>query len=218
VPAGVEYDAATRTATLTPTAPLAPSTTYTAEVGTAAVSARGVTMERPEAWGFSTSNCPCRLFQGEPAPAVSGLDTRNYRSGGGPWSLELGVKVQVTQAARLEAVRYYRDPAETGTHSARVWTAQGTLVAVVPFGAETGAGWQQQALPAPLQLTPGATYVVSVGLNSTFGMTDMGLADQIISGPLRSVAGANGVYADAAGVFPTLSWRSSDYHVDAVVR
>ena len=218
VPAGVEYDAASRTATLSPTAPLSASTAYTAEVGTGALSARGVAMERPEAWGFSTSNCPCRLFQGEPTPDVSGLDTRNYRSGAGPWSLELGVKVQVTQGARLEAVRYYRDPGETGAHSARVWTAQGALVAVVPFGVETGAGWQEQALQAPLQLAPGTTYVVSVGLNSRFGMTDMGLADQIIRGPLRSVAGANGVYADAAGVFPTLSWRSSDYHVDAVIR
>jgi Domain of unknown function (DUF4082)/Bacterial Ig-like domain len=218
VPAGVSYDAPSRTATLTPTAPLAASTAYTAEVGTAALGARGIAMEHPEAWGFTTSDCPCRLFEGEPQPDVGGLDTRNYRSGAGPWSLELGVKVQVTQAARLEAVRYYRDPGETGTHDAHVWTAQGALVAVVPFGPETASGWQEQELPAPVQLTPGATYVVSVGLNSRFGMTDMGLADEITSGSLRSVAGANGVYADAAGVFPTLSWRSSNYYVDAVVR
>ena len=37
--------------------------------------------------------------------------------------------------------------------------------------------------------------------------------------PLHSVAdNANGVYADAAGTFPTRTWGKSNYFVDAVVR
>jgi hypothetical protein len=56
-------------------------------------------------------------------------------------------------------------------------------------------------------------------LNNTFGMTDSGLSSPLTSGPLQSVAdGRNGVWADDAGVFPTQSWRSSNYFVDAVVR
>jgi hypothetical protein len=218
VPAGFSYDAASRTVTLTPTGPLASSTAYTGTVTSDARSARGIALAEPRTWSFTTSGCPCRLFDGEPEFDAVGLDTRNYRSGAGPWSLELGVKVQVTQPARLEAVRYYRDAAETGAHTARVWSAQGTLIASVPFAAESASGWQQQLLPAPIELTPGGTYVVSVGVNSAFGMNDLGLADQIASGPLRSVQAANGVYGDSAGAFPNQSWRSSDYGVDAVVR
>ena len=61
--------------------------------------------------------------------------------------------------------------------------------------------------------------MVSVGYNERFGMTSDGLLTSIASGPLSSVAdGQNGVYADAAGVFPTQSWSSSNYWVDAVVR
>ena len=61
--------------------------------------------------------------------------------------------------------------------------------------------------------------LVSVGINDRFVMTVYGLQSQLNSGPLSSVAdGANGVYADAAGTYPTQHWGSSDYGIDAVVR
>jgi hypothetical protein len=60
--------------------------------------------------------------------------------------------------------------------------------------------------------------VVSVGVNNTFGMTQLGLATARTAGPLSTVAdGLNGVFADAAGTLPTQSWQSSSYFVDAVV-
>jgi hypothetical protein len=55
-------------------------------------------------------------------------------------------------------------------------------------------------------------------MNAAFGMEDMAFADPVVSGPLRSIAGPNGVYGDSAGTFPSQSWRSSNYGVDAVVR
>jgi hypothetical protein len=62
------------------------------------------------------------------------------------------------------------------------------------------------------------TYVISVNANAFFGLTGGGLASQIVSGPLQSVAdGANGVYAPTAGTFPSQSWNSSNYFVDGVV-
>jgi hypothetical protein len=216
----VSYDALTRTATLTPAQPLAASTIYTARVSEAARSAAGRAIEQPAAWSFTTSACPCRLF-GDPGPPVTttGASTQNWRSGSGPWSLELGAKIRVTQPASLEAVRFLKDQRETGSHVGRVWSASGTLLASTTFGSETPSGWQQSALTTPLQLVPGQTYVVSVGYNAFFGMTAGGLQNAITSGPLQSVAdGKNGVYGDAAGVFPTSSWGSSNYFVDAVVR
>ena len=79
----------------------------------------------------------------------------------------MGVKVQVTQPARLEAIRFYKDANETGTHVGRVWTSNGALLATTTFTGEIGlrAGRSRRS-PSPLQLTPGQTYVVSVGMNA----------------------------------------------------
>lgn len=220
VPATLAYDAATRTATLRPDSALDQSTTYTARIGTGVRSAQGVPLEAPVSWTFTTSSCPCRLFTDEPSSlTATGLSTSNGRPGPLPWTLELGVKIRVSQPAGLEAIRFHKDPAETGGHVGRVWNSTGTLLASASFGSETGSGWQQASLSPPLQLTPGQTYVVSVGYNTAFGVTRDGLQSPAASGPLSSAAdGHNGVYADAAGTFPTHSWSSSNYWVDAVVR
>jgi hypothetical protein len=219
VPTTVSYDAAKRTATLHATGDLAASTAYTATLSTAVKSTRGIALTAPLTWTFSTSSCPCRLFDASLQPADKNLDVRNYRGGAGPFSLEMGTKVTVTTGARIEAVRFYKDVNETGAHVGHVWSSDGTLLASTTFANETASGWQEQALTTPLPLSPGATYVVSVGLNSRFVMTGGALASERVNGPLHSVAdGKNGVWGDAAGDFPTFTWGSSNYFVDTVVR
>jgi hypothetical protein len=218
VPASVSYDAPTMTATLTPTSALTGSTTYTATVSTAVKSARSVGIAAPETFSFTTSACPCRLFDASVQRSATGLSTSNGR-GAGAWTLEMGMKIKVSQPAELDAVRYYRDAAETGTHVGRVWSASGTLLASANYTGETSSGWQEANLATPIKLVPGQTYVVSVGLNSAFAMTMYGLSSTVVNGPLLSVVdGANGVYADAAGTFPTTTWGQSNYFVDAMVR
>jgi hypothetical protein len=219
VAATVSYDAASRTATLTPTGGLAGSTTYTATVGTGARSSGGTALADPVSWSFTTSGCPCRLYADGDAPAGTGFPTQDGRSGAGPWSYELGTKIRVSGPAQLTAIRFYKSPGETGSHTGRLWTASGTQVASVAFSGESASGWQEAQLATPVDLTPGVTYVVSVNANAFFVSTQFGLQSARSSGPLSSVAdGANGVFGSAAGVFPTGSWRSSSYFVDAVVR
>jgi hypothetical protein len=218
VAATVDYDPVTHVATLVPTAPLASSSAYVARLSTGVGSAHGVALEQSKQWGFTTSSCPCRLFGDSYQPAMTDLATSNGRSGTG-WTLEMGLKVRVTQAAQLTAIRYYRSPGETGSHVGRVWNASGQLLASTTFTSESGSGWQEQALASPVPLTAGQTYVVSVGMNDRFVMTTGTFTNPVTSGPLSSVAdGANGVFADAAGTFPTQSWGNSDYGIDAVVR
>jgi hypothetical protein len=65
VAAAVSYDAATRTATLVTSAPLLPSTSYTARLLTTVASADGVPLASPLAWNFVTAPAPA------PAPAPS---------------------------------------------------------------------------------------------------------------------------------------------------
>ncbi len=90
----------------------------------------------------------------------------------------------------------------------------------MPFTNETASGWQTQTLATPMQLTVGQTYVVSVGVNAFFVMTNLGLQTQLTNGPISTdvTLGKNGVIGAAAGVFPTSSYQSSNYFVDAVAQ
>jgi|GEM_PF-590307 len=217
VPASVSYDVATKTATLTPTGPLSGTTAYTATLTTGITGTNGKTMLAPVTWSFTTSACPC-MTMASLTPAATSLDVRDGRGGAGPWTYELGTKIQVVSAASLTAIRFYKDAGETGTHVGTLWDASGAVVAQVTFTGETGSGWQQQALSTPVALSPNATYTVSVGFNTEFTMTSQGLANILSSGPLQTIAGGNGVYGMSAGTFPSGSYANSNYFVDAVVQ
>ncbi|HEY3183008.1 MAG TPA: Ig-like domain-containing protein [Gaiellaceae bacterium] len=216
VPATVSYDAATRTATLTPTAPLVGGKTYTARLAASIEAADGITLGDDVTWSF-TAACPCMLLPPGLAPVATGLSTANGRPGG-PWSLEFGVKFNVDTPGRLTALSFYKDAAETGSHVGSLWTADGILLASVVFTGETASGRQEQPLATPIGLAPGTTYVASVGINASFVQTVNGLSAPTDSGILHAVAdGANGVFADAAGTFPTQTFSSSNYFVDVEV-
>ncbi|MGH3441986.1 MAG: Ig-like domain-containing protein [Nitriliruptorales bacterium] len=219
VPATVSYDPATLTGTLAPGILLAPTATFTAEVTTGVLAADGTPLGATTTWSFTTTLCPCSLFPDTLTPALTGNPTRDGRPRPGPWSYELGVKITVDRPATLEAIRFYKDAKETGTHVGKVWRADGTQLATTTLTGESAAGWQQQALASPIQLEANTVYVVSVNMNAYYVVTQFGLQSQVVSGPLRSVAdGQNGVYGSAAGIFPTTSYKSSNYFVDAVVR
>lgn len=218
VPASVSYNDTTKTATLVPTGPLTKGATYTATVTTGAKSSSNVPLSSTKTWSFTTSTCPCSLMTGL-TPAVTGLDVRDGRWQDGPWTYEMGTKIAVTASAQLTKIRFYKDAAETGTHIGTLWSSTGTAIAQVTFSGETASGWQEQALTTPVTLTAGSTYTVSVGFNNRFTMTSGGLSGTLTSGPLYAVNdGQNGVFASAAGLFPTSSYGSSNYFVDAVVQ
>jgi hypothetical protein len=164
----------------------------------------------------AATQCPCSLF-GSATPTLTGLPAADGRSGDGLTD-EMGVRIAVTAPARLTAIRFYKDPLETGTHTGRLWDASGHELTEVSFASETASGWQSATLATPFDLEPGETYTVSVNINAYFVDQYDALANEIVSGPIRSVAdGNNGVYAYAAGEYPTSSYRSSNYFVDVVV-
>src|SRR6185436_5867851 len=121
-------------------------------------------------------------------------------------------KFTVDQPMQLTSFRFYKDASETGTHVGKVWSSSGVLLAQQTFAGETDSGWQQQALASPLSLQPNTTYIVSINANAFFVTTLGGLTNQIISGPMRTVAdGANGVYGTSAGTFPNQTYGSTNY-------
>lgn len=218
VAATVSYDATTKTATLTPTARLSAGT-YTARVDGSVASTQGTTLGSAKTWTFTVASCPCSLWPSSATPVTAANSTRDGRPLPGPWSYEVGTKIQVSSGTDVTAIRFYKSPGETGTHVGTLWTSTGQKITQVTFAGETASGWQQQALVTPVTLSPGSVYVVSVGANTYFPSTTSGLATARVSGPVSSVAdGANGVYGGAAGVLPTSSYKSTAYFVDVVAR
>jgi len=219
VPATITYDAFAFTESIQPTAKLAPNTTYTVRVTTGVGAPDGTFMLNPTASTFTTGACPCTLMTGLVPKTVSN-PVQDGRVGAGPWSYELGTKIVLDQPATLASIRFWKDARETGTHTARVWSATGTLLATLPVtGETTGGGWQQVNLSSPLALAANTVYIVSVNSNAFFSTTRSGLAIPLTSGIAHTAADVkNGVYGSAAGLFPTNFFSSTNYFVDVVIR
>jgi hypothetical protein len=129
---------------------------------------------------------------------------------------ELGLKFQSAKAGQITAIRYWKAASETGSHTGRIWSSSGSVLATVTFSNETASGWQQQALSTPLNIQANTTYVVTVGVNQYFAVTNNGLASSIVNQDLKTVAdGNNGVYG-SLGSFPTNSYQNSNYFRDIV--
>ena len=144
------------------------------------------------------------------APALTNI------SDGAGVNYELGMAFTSTSAGQITAIRFWKTSSESGTHTGRIWSSSGSLLASVTFTGETASGWQQQALATPLSIAANTTYVVSVNTgNSYYVTTDNGLASQISNGNLRSIVGGNGLYG-SSGSFPTNSWQNSNYFRDVV--
>ena len=116
----------------------------------------------------------------------------------------------------VTAIRFWKATSEGGTHVGKLWSATGQLLASVTFTNETASGWQQQALPTPVQIAANTEYMVSVNTGSTFYVvSDNGLAQQVVNQHLSSVVGNNGVFGPP-GQVPTNTFASSNYFRDIV--
>jgi hypothetical protein len=138
-----------------------------------------------------------------------------------PNSVELGVKFRSSSAGKITGSRYYKGPRNTGTHTAHLWSATGTLLASATFIGETASGWQQVNFPTPVAITAGTTYIASYHCNGFYSETDNYFTKAHVNAPLTapdsSSSGGNSVYTYGSGViFPTNTWLSANYFVDVV--
>jgi hypothetical protein len=215
VPATLSFDAPSNTATLTPSAPLNASTTYTATVS-GVLDTSGTPMAAPYSWSFTTvapPSCPCNIF-GNATPTVASV--------GDPNAVELGVKFRTDTPGFVTGVRFYKGAANTGTHIGNLWTSTGTLLASATFSGESASGWQTVTFSSPVPVAAGTTYVASYHTNvGGYAFTAGGLSSAVDNPPLHALAngtdGANGVYGySASTAFPSSASNGSNYFVDAI--
>jgi N,N-dimethylformamidase beta subunit-like protein/uncharacterized protein DUF4082/Big-like domain-containing protein len=135
-----------------------------------------------------------------------------------PNAVELGVKFQSSLAGRIIAIRFYKGPNNTGTHTAHLWSATGTSLATGTFTGETASGWQQFNLATPVAIKANTVYVASYHVTKgAYSADNNYFASAHVSGVLTAPAGTNGVYTyGTTSKFPTSTYNASNYYVDVV--
>ena len=219
VAATVSYDAGTRTATLTPGAPLASNAAYTTRIHGGATDPRikdlaGNALDADVTWSFTTAaagSCPCSLWS---SPTIGVADA------GDASAVELGVKFRADVAGFITGIRYYKSAANTGTHIGSLWTDAGVKLASATFAGETSSGWQVVTFNAPVAVTANAIYVASYHTNTGhYAATGGYFLQALDSPPLHAIpngTSVNGVYQYGPGGFPSSSYNATNYWVDVV--
>ena len=87
-----------------------------------------------------------------------------------PW--ELGMRFSPTSDGVITALRHYHVEGDAYTHTGRLWTGDGSLLATAVFSQGTPNAWAEVALDTPVVVTANAEYVVSVDANTLWpGLT-----------------------------------------------
>ena len=209
VGASVTYDSATRTARLTPSAPLAANTTYRATVkgGTTDPTVKDIAGNRLAAdvtWTFTTAAgpvCPCTIW---PSSAVPANQVEND-----PNAVELGVKFRADVNGYVTGVRFWKGAANNGTHTGNLWTDARERSWPPPRSpARAPRAGSRSASRTPVAVTAGTTYVASYHTTSGNYAGDNGAfaSAGVDNAPLHALRdgldGANGVYAYGAQRLP----------------
>lgn len=164
----------------------------------------------------SASPCAtsCSLWDNATSPSVA--SAADYSA------VEVGVKFRSDVVGQVTGVRFYKGTQNTGTHVGRLWSNSGQLLAQATFTNETASGWQQVNFSTPVAIKANTVYVVSYHAPvGRYSVDDRYFLTPDINGPLRALAdgesGGNGVYRyGSGGVFPTSTYGSENYWVDAV--
>ncbi|MDQ1554290.1 MAG: hypothetical protein QOK46_1368, partial [Microbacteriaceae bacterium] len=214
VAGATSYAATTRTATFTPTQPLASFVKYT--VTLAGSDAQGIALTTGSSWSFTTAQaaavdglCPCSLFDDAAVPTILQVTDSSAPT--------LGIRFTTLKSGFISGVKFYKATGNTGVHVGALWSSTGTSLATATFTNESSSGWQTVSFSSPVAVTAGTSYVASyrtaVGAYSATpgAYTNAGFT----RGPLQVAADA-GVYSYPDG-FPG-NTTSTDYGVDVVFK
>ncbi len=228
VPATLSYDDTTRTAKLTPNAPLNYPASYTATL-TSATDQAGNPLPGPVGWSFNTSFRPgtiYSLWNNAIKPAVPVVSDTG--------AIEVGVQFTSSVKGTISGIRFYEGDNGSKSNTSGVnnvvhlWSSTGTLLATAnyTFTDEANSGWQQVAFSSPVTIAANTVYVASyyAPMGKYAANTGYFTNSGLTSGPLHALSvsegasgkfSGDGVYVYGEG-FPTSSYAGTNYWVDAV--
>ena len=88
----------------------------------------------PAAARAQAAACPCTVFAPTDAPLGDALQDQ---------PVEVGMKFRSDEDGYITALRFYKQPNNTGTHVGHLWSSTGQQLAEVEFTNETASGWQE---------------------------------------------------------------------------
>jgi hypothetical protein len=109
-------------------------------------------IERPSDATKADVSCPCSLWGGT-RPQVPDSGDRS--------SVEVGVRFTSDVAGTVLGIRFYKAPANRGTHRADLWTSRGKLLAQAVFRGGPASGWQVADFAHPVHIRAHTVYVAS---------------------------------------------------------
>jgi hypothetical protein len=156
--------------------------------------------------------CPCSVF-GAAAPRTAAANDAS--------AVELGLRFSPDLSGVVNGVRFYKGTGNGGTHTGRLWTSAGALLATVNFTGESATGWQTATFVPAVSVTAGQTYVVSYTApqghyaadENAFSLRGIKAAPLTVAGGFT--AAAAGVFGNP-GSFPDQSYGNANYYVDAI--
>ena len=130
-------------------------------------------------------------------------------------AFELGTKFTADDSGSITGLKFYKSPANTGTHKGTLWSTAGQALASVTFSNETAEGWQVAALATPVAITRGTTYIVSYHTNVGHYAYDATYFQSKYDRAPLHVPANGGVYLAGASGFPRTA-QNANYWVDVV--
>jgi hypothetical protein len=140
--------------------------------------------------------------------------------------VNLGLRFRSASTGLVRAIRFWKQPGNTGTNTGAIWTENGTLLAQVTFTGETASGWQTATFSVPVSIDANTTYVASYycpsgtySRQANYFNPSLGTGTYNANPPLMAPAdglfGPNGLYTYAGGLsFPNQGAFSTNYWVD----
>jgi len=222
IPGTVTYNAATNTATFTPTNPLANGATYTVLIrggagGVADLAGNALasnvtttfsTVTALQNTGGNANPTATSIWASTATPATADSGDTN--------GVELGLKFTASTTGYITGIRFYKAAGNSGTHVGNLWSSTGTLLGTATFVNESSSGWQQVLFATPVLVTAGTTYVASYHTNvGHYSVSRSYFGSAYTSGSLKASANG-GVYMYGGTAFPSNTYQSSNYWVDVV--
>ena len=140
----------------------------------------------------------------------------------GMGAIELGLKFRSAIAGYIDGINFYKTSGDSGTHTAQLYSSDGTLLATEVFINETDSGWQTVLFTSSIPIAANTTYIAAY--HSSLGnyiSTIGGLKTAITNPPLTALAdstdGINGIFKyTSTPDFPDRGYFSSNYWVDII--
>ena len=169
--------------------------------------------------GSGASSSPSNTVT--PEDTVFNFSTPSRVDANDAHSLEVGVKFTSDVDGSVTGVRFYKSPANTGTHIGSLWTLGGQRLAQTTFSGESASGWQSVLFSSPVVVSAGTTYVASYfDPNGHYSYNGAAFSSAFDNLPLHAVSNGvspNGVYAyGSSSSFPFNSNNAANYWVDVL--